>query len=330
MCTAISDVGIYHFFGRTLDVEEQTLPKVVIAPRRFAFRFVYEGEVTEHPSVMGAAHISEGVPLFYDGVNEAGLCAAALSFQDNAVYFEPKEKGRNLASFEVVSYILATAKNVCEAKSALEGVTVTNDSFGESLPNTPLHWLIADRREAICVEQTERGLKIYDNPFGVLTNNPSFPYHREHLRELLHVSTVSPENRIFPSVCMKPYSFGTGAIGLPGDFSSASRFVRATFAKAHTTDMAESYGDVSRFFHIMDTVSVPHGLVIGNNGKPRFTLYTSCINAEAGEYYFTTYSSRRIRFLDMKKAPLDKAELIAYDMTGGEDIKEILAYGKTK
>lgn len=323
MCTAISDVGIYHFFGRTLDVEEQALPKVVIAPRHFPFRLLYEGDVTEHLSIMGAAHISEGVPLFYDGVNEAGLCAAALSFQDNAVYFKPNERGKNLASFEVMTYILATAKSVREAREALEGVTVTDDSFGESLPNEPLHWIIADRRESICVEQTECGLKIYDNPFGVLTNNPPFPYHKEHMREFLHVGASSPENRIYPSVYMEPYSFGMGAIGMPGDFSSASRFVRAAFAKAHTTDTGEHCGEMSRLFHIMDTVSVPRGTVITKNGKTRFTLYTSCINAEMGEYYFTTYASRRIRFLDMKKVPFDKAELIAYDMTGGEDIAEL-------
>jgi choloylglycine hydrolase len=317
MCTAISDVGIYHFFARTLDVEESFGARVVIMPRAFKLEFIYEGVLKDHLFMIGAARISDGMPLFFDGVNEAGLCAAALSFPES-VYLKRSESGKSLASFEVIPYVLSSCRSVDEARRVLSSVTVTDDSFGLGLPATPLHWLFADRRGAICVEQGADGVKIYDNPIGVLTNSPPFPYHTQRLRELLHLSPAMPKNTLLPTKKLEPFSSGSAAFGLPGDWSSSSRFIRAAYVKEHTERKPERDGDISRIFHIMRSVSVPLGVSYSASGKPTFTEYTACINAELGEYYFNTYSSGRIRAVRVADASVDSSELISFSMEEDE------------
>ena len=321
MCTAISDVGRSHLFGRTLDLEFSYRESVVIAPREFSFDFLYNEKCDCHPSIIGTAHLSGGYPLFYDAANEYGLSAAALNFPENAVYHSCKSGALNLASFEVIPFILSQCRSLADAKKLLPDINVTPDSFKPDLPASPLHWIIASKDGSIVLESTVEGTKTYDDPFGVLTNSPPFPYHITNIRNYLSLSPHQPKNNIYPKAELAPYSRGMGAMGLPGDASSASRFVRAVFSKANTERTNERLSEISRFFHIMDTVSQPLGFARTNEGKPIYTVYTSCIDTANMNYYFTTYNCRHIRCVSMQKSPLNSSALLSIPMETSEDIK---------
>lgn len=322
MCTAISDRGHTHLFGRTLDLEYSLGEKIVITPREFVFDWRGGGEDKSGYAIMGVAHIENEYPLYYDAINETGLGIAALNFPEFAKYYPPSKHQTNLASFELIPAILRKCKNVREAIESLDKVNVTNVDFSSNMKATPLHWLITDKNSCITAEPTADGLKVYENKIGALTNSPPFPYHKLNLSNYATVSPRTKENELCPDVELKTYSRGMGAIGLPGDFSSASRFVKAVFVK-NNTDREESYlykKEISRFFHVMDTVSVPKGCIKTDTLKSVSTVYTSCADTEHGIYYFTTYDCRRIRAVSMNGYDLDSKDLISFNMDMEEDL----------
>lgn len=321
MCTAISENQSRHLFGRTLDLECSYGESIVITPRGFPISFLHEGESKRGNAIIGVAHVNKNFPLYYDAINEHGLGIAALNFSGFAHYYNAGGKKKNIASFELPLWVLRNCSTLSEAKRLLSDTVITDDSFADSLPPTPLHWLIADGTGAITVEQTESGLNIYENPFGVLTNAPEFSFHELNLANYMGASTMPPSNKLCPQAKIVPYSRGMGAMGLPGDFSSSSRFVRAVFAKSHTRADDTEFGEVGRFFHIMETVSQPLGCAEAEDGKPISTIYTSCADTEEGIYYFTTYKCRRIRGVKMHAHELDSCNLIEFSMEKDEDIE---------
>lgn len=315
MCTAISDNFSRHLFGRTLDLEFSYGEEVVILPRRYPLKFLHGGVLNSHFAIIGTATLQWGEPLYYDGANESGLAGAALNFPKYASY-RAREDGRlNLSSAELLPRVLAECGSVEEARALLKSVNITAESVSEELPATPLHWIFADETEAITVEQTERGIEIADNPYGVLTNSPDFSYHAANLANYLSLSPMTQKC----SICKEKvtiYSRGLGGFGLPGDFSSASRFVRAAFLRSHTVGEEP----VSRYFHIMDSLAVPFGAVITDEGRAVSTIYTSCFDAAARIYYFTTYENRRIRGIRLTEELASSDKLTVYPMTSREDI----------
>lgn len=283
MCTAIRRNG---YFGRTLDLEGSRGEEAVIMPRRFPVRFLRESDMAQHPAIIGCALVNEGVPLWFDAVNEYGLATAALNFPEYATYLEPKADKINLASFELIPFVLSKCRNLREAAELLKHCNITPDSVSPAFPATPLHWMIADREGCIAVEPTAGGLMVYDDPFGVLTNSPPFPVHRDN-------------------VMLNPNLAPSSAAGLPGDWSSESRFLRALFAKKYT-----AVSGVSDFFHILDSVSVPLGC--GRQGW--HTVYTSCADLERGDYYFTTYENREFKKISLDFANLNSDSLAVFSM----------------
>ncbi len=261
------------------------------------------------------ATISENYPLYYEATNEKGLSIAGLNFPENAVYFEKSDTKDNIAPFELIPWILCQCKNICEAKSLLIKINIYKINFSEKFKVSPLHWLIADENSAITLEQTKDGLKIYDNPVGVLTNNPTFDFHMTNLSNFMNLTPLQPENRFSKNINLKPYSLGMGAIGLPGDLSSASRFIRATFAKTNSvSDNCESES-VNQFFHILSNVEQPRGLNSLEKNKFEYTLYSCCCNTNKGIYYYTTYENSQISAVNMYKENLNKESLIFYPLT---------------
>lgn len=322
MCTAISDHGHVHLFGRTLDLEYSYNEKIVITPREFVFKWRDGDESPSGHAIIGVAHIDGEYPLYYDAINEKGLAIAALNFPEFAKYHSRSSYQTNVAPFEFIPKILRKCKNVREALEILDDVNLTNTNFSSSLKATPLHWLIADKNSSITVEPMADGLKIYENKLGVLTNSPPFPYHEANLSSYIALSAYPKENTLCPDVELKTYSRGIGGIGLPGDFSSTSRFIKCVFAK-NNTDREELYlykKEISRFFRILDTVSVPLGTVKTDDRQSISTVYTSCADTEHGIYYFTTYGCRRIRAVNMNGYDLDSKELISFLMDADEDI----------
>lgn len=306
MCTALVHGP---FFGRTLDLEYSYEEQVVVVPRRFPLTFYAQPPLTRHHAIIGMAHVAQGHPLFYDGMNETGLAMAALNFPLSAVYPKEQKEQINLAPFELIPWVLGQCSTVCQARDLLERVNVTGVDFSPNLPSTPLHWLVADRDRSITVEPMADGLRIHENPVGVLTNEPPFPFQLSRLNDFRGLSAAPSANR-FSSLPLTEYSRGMGALGLPGDWSSQSRFVRCAFA-AHNSSLPAS---VTQFFRILSTVEVPRGCVRLENGKEVISVYTSCCDLNNGIYHYTTYGNRQICAVALSRCDLDGTSLYRYPL----------------
>lgn len=320
MCTAATYKTKDFYFGRTLDYEFSYGDEVVVTPRNYPFSFRDAGEMKSHYAIIGMACVVENTPLYYDAMNEKGLCMAGLNFVGNAVYRKPEAGKDNVAQFEFIAWILGQCADVKAARAKLQNLNLTDTPFSAELPVAQLHWILADREEAITVESVKDGLKIYDNPVGVLTNNPPFPAQMFRLNDYMHLSPKSPENHFAESLPLSTYSRGMGAMGLPGDLSSQSRFVRVAFTKMHSVSGDSEQESVSQFFHILGSVDQQRGCCDVGEGKYEITLYTSCCNADKGIYYYNTYENHQISGVDMHKADLDGTALARYPLVTGEQI----------
>ena len=192
--------------------------------------------------------------------------------------------------------------------------------YNEHLPAASLHWIIADQSGCITVESVEEGLKIYENPVGVLANNPSFDKQLFNLNNYMSLSPKQPQNYFSKQLDLKSYSRGMGALGLPGDLSSMSRFVRVAFTKMNGQSKDNERDSVNQFFHILGSVEQQRGCCEVDDGKYEITIYTSCCNATKGIYYYTTYDNHQITAIDMHKENLDGESLIRYPLIKGEHI----------
>lgn len=319
MCTAVTYQTKDFYMGRTLDYECSYGEELVITPRRLPFSFRHAGTKQSHYAILGMAHVAEDTPLYYDAFNECGLGMAGLNFVGNACYQETEDGAQNVAQFELISWVLGSCATLAEAKRLLAETSVVGTPFSKQLPAASLHWLIADRTGAITVEAVAEGLKLYDNPVGVLTNNPPFPQQMFGLNNYMQLSAGQPENRFCPTLMLTAYSRGMGAIGLPGDLSSVSRFVRAAFTKLHAVSGESEEDSVGQFFHILGSVEQVRGCCEVAEGSYEMTLYTSCWNATRGIYYYTTYGRRRITSVELFRENLDGDRLIRYPVLLRED-----------
>jgi len=319
MCTAITYKTRDSYFGRSLDLEYSYNEKVVVTPRNFIFDFRRKGSIENHYAIIGMATVVSDYPLYYEAANEYGLSMASLNFPGNAHYFPAVEGKDNIAPFEFIPWILSRCKNLTEARRLLENLSLWDVNFSEQFPLSPLHWMIADKEGAITVESVKEGLKIYENPVGVLTNNPTFDYHMTHLCDYINLTPQTPENR-FGTDNLTTYSRGMGAMGLPGDLSSASRFVRAAFVKLNSVSGGDERESISQFFHILGAVEQQRGCVILSDGSYELTAYMSCINQDKGIFYYTTYENRCIHAVDMHRCDLEGTELVMYALKKTQQI----------
>lgn len=321
MCTAASYKTKDFYFGRTLDYEFSYGDEVTITPRNYPFHFIQKGIIDKHYAIIGMAYVADNYPLYYDAVNEKGLAIAGLNFVGNAFYNGSVEDKDNISQFEFIPWILSQCATVKEAKGLIEEMNFLNVPFNDKLPLAQLHWMIADKDEAITVEAVREGIKVYDNPVGVLTNNPPFDKQMFNLNNYMYLSNKAPENNFAKSLNLEKYSRGMGAMGLPGDLSSQSRFVRVTFTKMNSISGDSEEESVSQFFHILGCVDQQRGCCNLGDDKYEITLYTSCTNTNRGIYYYTTYDNHQITAVDMHKENLDSDRLIRYPLIKGEQIK---------
>lgn len=314
MCTAVTYKTKDFYFGRTLDYEFSYGDEITVTPRNYVFNFRMGKRIECHYAIIGMAHVVGDYPLYYDAVNEKGLGIAGLNFVGNAYYNDCVDDKVNIAQFELIPWILGQCESVKEARTLLKNINITNVPFSENFPLAQLHWIIADKNEAITVEAMKDGLKVYDNPVGVLTNNPPFDKQMFELAKYMNLSPKSPQNNFSHELNMEYYSRGMGAIGLPGDLSSQSRFVRASFVKMNSVSGDDEKASVSQFFHILNSVDQQRGCCDVGDGKYEITIYTSCCNASRGIYYYTTYDNHQITAIDMFKENLDGDKIIKFPL----------------
>lgn len=309
MCTCITYENGDFYFGRNLDLEYAFGEKVVITPRNYRFSFRKLPQMEHHYAMIGMAAVAGDYPLYAEAVNEKGLGIAGLNFPGNAYYREEQPQKDNVTPYELIPWLLGQCASVKEAEALLERANLLNILFAVTMPLAPLHWMLADREKCLVAEATESGVHLYENPYGVLTNNPPFPYYQMHLRNYLHLSSSSPDCRFAKELDLSPYGQGMGAAGLPGDFSPASRFVKAAFLKWNSQAPKEELPNVTQFFHILDGVAMVRGAVMTPEGKADITTYSCCVNADRGIYYYKTYENSQIQAVGMGNENLDGCQL---------------------
>lgn len=314
MCTSFTYYNNDFYFGRNLDLDCGFGEEVVITPREFVFDFKDKPSIEKHSALIGMATVVEGIPLYAEAINEHGLGICGLEFKGNAVYFERVDDKDNIAPFEIIPWILSNCKDLSEAREYFEKMNIINEPFGQGLPLSPLHWIVADKSGSFVVESVKDGLKIYDNPFGVMTNNPPFDFHCLNMHNYLNLSPNYPENRLSKELDLEPFANGMGAIGLPGDASSPSRFVKTVFLKEHITSNGSEEENVLQYFRVLNQVSMVKGTVITKTNKEDYTTYSACMNASKGIYYYQTYENGNISSVSMHHENLDTYELIVYPL----------------
>ena len=291
MCTSISfcDRGLY---GRNLDLEYHFGEQVVITPRAYPFTFHHSEPLASHHALIGMASVAQNTPLYAEAANEAGLYMAGLYFPGNAHYFEEPDPGYlNLAPYELIPAVLGRCATAAEARALLETVRLAAIPFAPGYPLAALHWQVAGPDGSFIAEPMEDGLHFYDDVAGVLTNNPPYPYQVMNLNHYRSLSPRTPENTFAPALDLKVYGQGFGGLGLPGDVSPMSRFVRVAFCKQHAVFSEERDGQVTQFFHLLDAVSMVRGTVITPEGRCDETTYSCCYDARERVYYYKTYDS---------------------------------------
>ena len=323
MCTAATYASADHYFGRNLDIEFTLNESVTVIPRNYPFVFRHTPAAKNHHAFIGISHIASGYPLFYDAVNEQGLSMAGLRFTDNLYYPPVNQRKKNIAPFEFIPWIMCRCSTVLEAENLIKVTNIANIDFSAEYPAAPLHWMISDKYRSIVIECTKKGTEIYENPVGILTNNPSFPMHLHNLNNYMSLTADDPENRFSSSLELDSYSRGMGAIGLPGDFSSMSRFVRAAFVRHNSVADNTETSSVAQFFHILSSAAQYLGCVKLPDNKLEFTRYSCCMNTGKGIYYYKTYENSSITAVSMHRENLDGSELISYPLVTKQQILQI-------
>lgn len=318
MCSSILMRGKTPFFGRNMDLYYDIDSSVVITPRNFLLEFRSANEIKEHYAMIGMGMVRDGYPLYFEAANEHGLAVSGLDFPGNAYYSEEMDSERkNISPFELIPWVLSRCRSLEEAKILLMKTHITAIALSPEIPLSPLHWHIADGSGSFVFEVTRRGQTIYDNPANVMTNNPPFDFHLANLAHYLNLKTENAENPLSERG-IRPFSLGLGSFGLPGDFSSASRFVKAAYLLA----CHECEGDEpAQLFHLLDSVAMVKGSVVTPDGDHDITAYSCAIDLSRGIYYYKTYFNSRINALTMKNIPLDGRELGIYQIDNKQDIR---------
>ena len=315
MCTASEYITEDHYFGRNFDYEISYNERVCITPRNYEFKFRKIDDMKTHYAIIGITAGIDEYPLYYDACNEKWVAIAGLNFAGNAIYRKIEEDMVNVTPFEFIPYLLSQAESVDDVRKLLENLNMVNINFSENLPLSPLHWMISDDKSSIIVEPLENGLKIYDNPVGVLTNNPTFDMQLFNLNNYMSLSVKTPENNFSKNFELDTYSRGIGAIGLPGDLSSSSRFVKVAFTRENSVSGTSEGESVSQFFHILGSVDQQKGLTfIDDPDLYEYTIYSSCYNTNKCILYYKTYDNHQITAVDLNKENLEGDALVFYPL----------------
>lgn len=268
----------------------------------------------------GMAVLGFGEPVVVDGVNEAGLMGALLHYPGYAVYRDESGAGKTpVHPGRLLGWLLGQCGSVDEAVRALGSIALTKEGVaGKPLP---AHYILSDSGgEAVVVEPDESGLSIHRQSLGVLTNSPDYGWHRTHLRSFTGVTNRPKKPQMVAGHEIREFSERLGGgFGLPGDYSSPSRFVRLAFMKEFAVRGQAELEGVSRMFHAFALVDIPEGLVQdeAEPGAYEQTLCTSVMCAESGIYYFAPAWNRRISAVRLLR---EGNEMRCFELGEGQDV----------
>lgn len=317
MCTglALETKDGLHLFGRNMDIEYSFNQSIIFIPRNFkCINKSNKKELTTKYAVLGMGTIFDDYPTFADGMNEKGLGCAGLNFPVYVSYSKEDIEGKtNIPVYNFLLWVLANFSSVEEVKEALKNANIVDIPISENIPNTTLHWMISDiTGKSIVVEQTKEKLNVFDNNIGVLTNSPTFDWHVANLNQYVSLRYNQVPEFKLGDQSLTALGQGTGLVGLPGDFTPASRFVRVAFLRDAMIKNDKDSIDLIEFFHILNNVAMVRGSTRTIEEKSDLTQYTSCMCLEKGIYYYNTYENNQINAIDMNKENLDGNEIKTY------------------
>lgn len=298
MCTAITFQSMQgeNFFGRTMDFSYPIEPGLYVIPKNYEWYSIQTmKKYRDHYSFICIGQETDGMLGFFDGVNEQGFAAAALYFQGYAYYDLPTKDKNTVSSLDFLHYILGSCGSVEDLKTVLKNTSIVGQPDPVTKIAAPLHWIASDRSgKCVVIEQTKAGLKIFKNSIGVMANSPDFGWHMTNLRNYMNVSTNQPKEVQWENVSLNPFGQGAGSTPLPGGFTSPERFVRTAFIKTHVETPEKRSETIMTCFHIMNSVSIPKGIIITDRGTYDYTKYTAFMNTNTCEYYFKTHENDQI------------------------------------
>ena len=273
-----------------------------------------------------------GLPALFDGLNEKGLAAGTFYFPTSAGYmpYSAADAGKTIAQWEVGSWILENFANVEEVKANIRNIIVPAVVFGGWGFAPEAHYIVHDATgKSIVIEYVGGKLNVHDNPLGVLTNSPAFDWHMTNLRNYVNFSMTNVPPVQLGSIKLLPFGQGSGMLGLPGDFTPPSRFVRAVAFSQSVFKPKTGNDAVLEAFHILNQFDIPKGAAREHekdeygNILADYTIWTAASDLKAKQYYFRTYENSQIRMVDLMKMNLDAKEIAKISMKGGESIKSL-------
>lgn len=305
--------------ARTMDFIFELDPDAIFVPRNYSWNSIANSATYQTKyAFVGLAKTSKQI-LLADGVNEKGLACAALYFPGFASYRQQAKEGKtNLAPHEVIFWMLSNFESVASLRKSLHEINIVNIVWEVVGIAPPLHWIITDQTGAcIVVEPYQNTLNVFENPIGVMTNSPDFSWHMTNIRNYIgiHPSQIKPIT--INNVEFAPFGQGAGTVGLPGDYTPPSRFIRALFGK-ETINIAENDADAATaVFHILSSVDIPKGSVT-TEGQSDYTQYSCCMFCETGTYYFKTYDNSQLIKLDLFQEDLNAKEIKIWNIPSSQ------------
>jgi len=328
-CTGIKlvakDNSLIH--GRTLEFGIQVDTSVAVIPRGYSFT----GTTPQGPGLKYQAKyatigaICFDVPAIMDGMNEKGLAIGTFYFPGFAGYstITSENQAKALSPIEFSNWIITQFASVDEVKAALPNVviapTVVKEWGNEA---APFHYIVYDKSgKSLVIEPINGKLVVHDNPLGVFTNSPTFDWHLTNLRNYINLTPFNVKPLKYNGLEFASFGQGSGMVGLPGDFTPPSRFIRAAIFSATATPSETGEDAVFQAFHILNQFDIPVGFIRQNSDgtiHDDFTLITCVRNPQTLKYYYKTYEDQSIKVVDLTKFNLDAKE-IKKMATSGKD-----------
>jgi len=312
MCTGIrfSDGDGNLYLARNLDWTSGYGEQVVLTPSGYVPKSPFSAVPGIRHAVIGMGIVEDDTPLYFDCGNDAGIAVAGLNFPGYAQYAPgPVEGATNVAAFEFPLWVASQFESVDEAEAALDQVVIVDRPINEKYPSSLLHWIIGDSARAIVVEYTGDGMHVFDDDVDVLANQPGFPWHHENLRNYLNTAPDFPEDTVLGRAHLAPFGSGSLMRGIPGDYYSPSRFVRAAYVNAHYPEKGSEEENVSRAFHTLQQVAMVDGCAAMGSGEFEKTIYTGLFSSRTTTYYWNTYEDPAIHSVAMADHGSDGTEL---------------------
>lgn len=319
-------------FARTLEFAMDLQSDIIIVPRGKESVGTAPGDRpglrwrTKYGAVGANAF---GMPVTIDGLNDKGLSVGLFYFPGFAKYQEVKAEdfGKALAPWELGAFLLGTCADVKEAVAAAKTVRVGEVVQKDMGIVPPAHYIVNDANGgSVVLEYVGGELQVHANPLGVMSNSPTFDWHMTNLSNYVTMSAANVEKIDLAGKEIKGLGQGSGMLGLPGDFTPPSRFVRAVAFTKSAVPVDNAREGVLQAFHLLNQFDIPKGAARGvEQGKEvaDYTLWTSAADLKNLRYYFRTYHNSRIRMVDLKSVDLDAKEIKTISMKGEEQIEDV-------